>query len=99
MPEPEFTEEQHEARAPLVEKINELVEKIIHLEKELTSRDPEPEKEQVNDIFDVMRNMSTRTEELLQGQAGLQQALRDQQEIIAGLEGALLDDKIEEQNG
>lgn len=95
----EFTEEQQLERDTMVKKINQLIEDKIHLEEKIAELEAVPPREQVDDIFDVMRNMSKRTEELLQEKAGLQQALHDQQEIIAGLEGALLDDKIEDQNG
>lgn len=94
-----FTEEQQLERDTMVKKINQLIEDKIHLEEKLAALEAEPAREQVDDIFDVMRNMSARVEALQMESVGLRQALHDQQDIIAGLETALVPVKDEPFDG
>ena len=98
-PVPEFTAEQHEARAPLIEKINLLIDEVQSLEQEIDTLSKSAPREQVDDIFDVMRKMSARVEALQMEGVGLRQALHDQQDIIAGLETALVPVKDEPCDG
>ena len=97
--EPEFTPEQREARAPLVSKINDLIEDKRILEGNLHMLEAEPAREGADDIFDVMRNLSKRNEELCIQLAEFRVAEMFLKDTITAYEELVAEPTIEPTNG
>lgn len=97
--EPEFTQAQHEARAPLIKKVNELIDEIQSLQQEMDSITPVPPRSMDNDIFGIMRDLSKRNEELCIQLAEFRVAEMFLKDTITAYEELVAEPKTEQGKG